>query len=381
MTQYRLTVMTPLLVGGGDRLSPIDYMIWKDQVNVLDQQRIFRLLAKGPRLDPYLTQLRRADKLDFASWGGFAQNYAGRRIPFEHPSMTPIWNSAPSDQLHIPTFASGPSGAFLPASALKGALRTAYVFTRWNAGVIREVADRAEGERGLRRPGASAESMALGSPGHDPMRVISAGDSGAVANAQLKVYLARVATLVPKGNIFEAGWKVAPRGTVGRPEQATPIFAEMAVPGTQFSGAWRQDEFLRSAEIARQMHWSGRHGQDEIIASANEFAGHLLGEQRKYAEALKLTRISEALRQLQAELETVRAVTGVCLINLGWGGGLLSKAPVPSAADEDFRRIVRTLPFYERAVKSGLPFPKTRKVLFLGGEPGTMPGWAKLELA
>ena len=124
---YRLTVLTPLLVGGGARLSPIDYMIWKDQVNVLDQHKIFRLLAKGPRLEPYLTQLRRADKLDFASWGGFAQNYAGRRIPFEHPSMTPIWNAAHPDQLHIPTFAAGPSGAFLPASALKGALRTAYV--------------------------------------------------------------------------------------------------------------------------------------------------------------------------------------------------------------------------------------------------------------
>jgi CRISPR-associated protein Csm5 len=47
-------------------------MVWRDQVNVLDQRRIFRLLAKGPRLDNYLAQLKRADRLDFASWGGFA---------------------------------------------------------------------------------------------------------------------------------------------------------------------------------------------------------------------------------------------------------------------------------------------------------------------
>ena len=50
---YRLTVLTPTLVGGGDYLSPIDYMVWKDQVNVLDQRKIFRLLAKGPRLDTH----------------------------------------------------------------------------------------------------------------------------------------------------------------------------------------------------------------------------------------------------------------------------------------------------------------------------------------
>ena len=55
--RLRLTVITPLLVGGGDKLAPIDYMVWKDQVNVLDQPRIFRLLSKGPRLEGYLGQL------------------------------------------------------------------------------------------------------------------------------------------------------------------------------------------------------------------------------------------------------------------------------------------------------------------------------------
>ena len=89
--RYRVTCLTPLLVGDGSRLSPIDYMVWKDQVNVLDQRRIFRLLAKGPRLDGYLAQLKSADKLDFASWGGFAQNFADRRIPFEHSSCAAHW--------------------------------------------------------------------------------------------------------------------------------------------------------------------------------------------------------------------------------------------------------------------------------------------------
>ena len=213
--QYRLTVLTPLLVGGGERLSPIDYMIWKDQVNVLDQQRIFRLLAKGPRLDPYLTQLRRADKLDFASWGGFAQNYAGRRIPFEHPVHDAHLERAPSDQLHIPTFASGPSGAFLPASALKGALRTAYVFSRWNPGLSKRSPDRVEGERGLRRPGPAAENMALGSSAHDPMRVISAGDSATIRQRAVQGVPRPGGDDGAQWKGFEAGWKVAPRERAG----------------------------------------------------------------------------------------------------------------------------------------------------------------------
>ena len=56
MTRYRLTVLTPMLIGDGQRLAPIDYIVWKDQVNVLDQKKIFRLLAKSPRLDSYLSQ-------------------------------------------------------------------------------------------------------------------------------------------------------------------------------------------------------------------------------------------------------------------------------------------------------------------------------------
>jgi hypothetical protein len=123
--RYRLTCLTPLLVGDGRKLSPIDYMVWKDHVNVLDQWRIFRLLAKGPRLESYLAQLKRADKLDFASWGGFAQNFAGRRIPFENAAYSAYWNRATGEALHIPTFACGASGPYLPGAAIKGALRAA----------------------------------------------------------------------------------------------------------------------------------------------------------------------------------------------------------------------------------------------------------------
>ena len=39
--KYRVVCKTPTLVGDGHKLSPIDYMVWKDQVNVLDQTRIF----------------------------------------------------------------------------------------------------------------------------------------------------------------------------------------------------------------------------------------------------------------------------------------------------------------------------------------------------
>ena len=363
--RYRLTTISPLLVGDGQKLAPIEYMIWKDQINVLDQYRIFRLLAKGPRLEGYLSQLRRAEKLDFASWGGFAQNYAARRIPFEHGSSTPVWQAAGPLDLFIPTFCSGPQGPYLPASALKGALRTAVAFTRWNTGVLREIGGRMEGERPVRRPGEAAEAMTLGSAQNDPMRHIMAGDSDTIAPSAFRVYLVRVAALVDRGGKLELGWKQAPRGYAAgaRPEQSTPAFVEMAVPGTTFTGRWKS---------------AGRIGR--VMQAANEHAEKLIEAHRQYAERTGLSRVTTNLDAIAGRVAEARSRQDACVVNLGWAGGFLGKAAFIDTEDEDYRKLLRRLPYYERAIRTGLPFPKTRKIIFEEGQPSTMAGWALLEI-
>jgi CRISPR-associated protein Csm5 len=251
---YRITVLTPLLVGDGRELSPIDYMVWKDQVNVLDQPRIFKLLARGPRLDGYLAQLRKAAKLDFASWGGFAQNFSQRRIPFESADSTAIWNAAPSESLFIPTFAANARGAYLPASALKGALRTALVFTRWSAATIDRLANSLEGDRVPRRAAEAAESAA----GASQMKIIAAADSEPVAPPSFQVFLTRVASLdTRQPGKPQLAWKVAGRGSVPaqRVSDATPLFAEMALPGTSIGGKWDERTFFENPELTRALGW------------------------------------------------------------------------------------------------------------------------------
>ncbi len=189
--KYKVTALTPLLVGDGRALSPIDYMVWKDQVNVLDQNRIFKLLARGPRLEGYLNQLRKATKLDFASWGGFAQNFSQRRIPFEHADSTAIWNATPSEVLFIPTFASSYRGAYLPASALKGALRSGLVHSRWSQATIDRMASSLENDRLPRRVSEAAESSA----GASQTKVVSLSDSEPIPHGAFKVFLTRTASV------------------------------------------------------------------------------------------------------------------------------------------------------------------------------------------
>ncbi len=377
--RYRLTCLTPLLVGDGRRLGPIDYMVWKDSVSVLDQWRIFRLLAKGPRLEGYLADLKRAEKLDFASWGGFAQNFAGRRIPFENAACSVYWNRAPRESLSIPTFACGAAGPYLPATAIKGALRTGMVFAHWRDGLLQGALSRATGERAPRRPAESVEEQTVGSAGASRMRLVSAGDSSPVALTQFKVYLLRTSTLTPRGQGFVLGWKQSPRGSVdgARPEESTPTFAEMAVPGATFEGRWNEKMFFQQPEIRRMVRWPESHNRARVFEAANIYAQGLLSLQRQYASWAGMGLLDRSLEELEQRLAAAKE-KGACLLSIGWGGGLTTKSAWLDSTNADYRQILKQYSLYNRALESNLPFPKTRRIVFLNNRPATLPGWAEL---
>jgi CRISPR-associated protein Csm5 len=381
--KYRVTVLTPTLVGNGDKLSPIDYMVWRDQVNVLDQTRIFKLLAKGPRLEGYLTQLRKATKLDFASWGGFAQNYAGRRIPFEDTAYARYWERAQAESLSIPLFATTADEApFLPGAAIKGALRTAFVFANAKPSAVAELAGKLPGDRPLRHPAEQMERQASGSGGSDRMRVISVADSDPGSREPYRIYMLRLATLVPHGpQQYSLGWKQAGRGAAEgkRPEEGTPAFAEMAAPGIAFEGIWRENAFLNREEVRQVLRWSAPVTHERLFEAANRYAAKQLELHARYAAWTGLESLSASIGELQRRLETVQREGG-CLLAIGWGSGFLSKSAAIGAEEEEHRKLLATLPYYERAIKSGLPFPKTRRVVFLKNQPATLPGWVELQV-
>jgi len=379
--RYRLTTLTPMLVGDGRRLSPIDYMVWKDHVNVLDQWRIFRLLAKGPRLEGYLTQLKTAERLDFASWGGFAQNFAGRRIPFENPAYSTYWNRAGGDSLHIPTFAAGASGAYLPGTAIKGALRTGMVFANWREGMLQDVLGRVKGERLPRRPAESVEEQAVGSASTSKMRLLSVGDSTVAPSGDFKIYLLRTSTLQPRGTNLTLGWKTSPRGAVdgARPDDSTPAFAEMAAPGTTFTGAWEEKRFFQQPEVRRAVRWPESLDRAKIFEAVNVYAAGLLSLQRQYASWAGMGLLDQNLDALETRLAEAR-LKGSCLLCLGWGGGLTTKSAWLDTTNPDYRQILSQYSLYNRALSTNLPFPKTRKIVFLGNRPATLPGWAELAI-
>jgi CRISPR-associated protein Csm5 len=381
--RYRVTCLTPMLVGDGGRLSPIDYMVWKDQVNVLDQPRIFRLLARGPRLDGYLAQLKRAERLDFASWGGFAQNFAGRRIPFEHPSSAAHWDRARDESLRIPTFAAGTRGPYLPGSALRGALRTGMVFAGLKEDSLEKIAALFEGARPPRRPAEILEERALGGRESDRMRAVRASDSEPISHSCLKVFLLRVASLRSRGrgDKFELGWKQSPKGTAdgARPSEGTPLFAEMAAPGTAFEGVWSESEFFTQPDVLRALNWRAPLTRDTLFEAANRYAAAQIESHQRYVESTSLPLVGQSLRALSDRLVEARGNGKACLLCVGWGGGVVGHVAWPNTDDPAYRAIIVKGMLF-RSVYPDFPFPKTRRIVFLEDRPATLPGWVLFEV-
>ncbi len=380
--KYRVTCLTPTLVGDGGKLSPIDYMVWKNHVNVLDQTRIFRLLSRGPRLDGYLSQLKRATRLDFASWGGFAQNFAGRRIPFEHSSLTAHWEKATDECLHIPTFAAGTRGPYLPGSALRGALRTGVVAAGMKEGSLEKLATLLQEDRPMRRPAEHLEERAVGGGGSDRMRALRVGDSEPIPTSSLKVFMLRVASMRGRGrgDSFELGWKRSPKGTAegAKPSEGTPIFAEMAVPGTVFEGIWSEIGFFSQPEVLRALNWRETLTRDNLFDVVNRHSSAQLEAHERYAESTSLPLVHQSVRELAGRLEEARR-NKACVLCLGWGGGVVAHVAARNTNDPSYRAIIERGRLFQ-TVHAGFPFPKTRRVVFLEDRPATLPGWVLFEV-
>jgi CRISPR-associated protein Csm5 len=192
----------------------------------------------------------------------------------------------------------------------------------------------------------------------------------------------RLATLIARGtDQYALGWKQAGRGAVDgkRPEEGTPAFAEMAAPGTAFEGIWRENAFLNREEVRQSLRWSAPVTRERIFEAANRYAEKQLELHARYANWTSLDGLASSVADLARKLEAARN-NGGCLLAVGWGAGFLSKSAAIGADDEEHRKVLALLPFYERAIKSGLPFPKTRRIVFLKNKPATLPGWVQLDV-
>jgi CRISPR-associated protein Csm5 len=116
-----------------------------------------------------------------------------------------------------------------------------------------------------------------------------------------------------------------------------------------------------------------------LFEAANVYAAGLLAVQRQYAAWVGLSLLNKSLEELEQRLAVAREKE-TCLLSMGWGGGLPAKSAWLDTGNADYRQILQQYAIYNRALASNLPFPKTRRIVFLNNKPATLPGWVELSI-
>jgi CRISPR-associated protein Csm5 len=59
----------------------------------------------------------------------------------------------------------------------------------------------------------------------------------------------------------------------------------------------------------------------------------------------------------------------------------LAKVSWLKTEEDVYREIIRQVPIYGRNIAPSLPFPKTRRIVFLENHPAVLPGFVTVEVA
>ncbi len=360
-TNFDVTVraVTPLHVGSGiELLRNLDFVTEGGEFVVLDVEQVYGQLFDG---------------LPEAQWLSLAGlplsrvlNTAGARTLAKY--RLPIADGASDEgyegvRAHI---RDGFGRAYLPASSLKGAIRTAFAAAfadeagqEWVSAKLRDVI----GRRARREFAAQAldQSVFGARPNNDALRAIRPGDLYADAN-DASAALELVETRVVKRN----GVSTA------------TIMVEAMPVGTILHGAMTVD-VNPLAYLDERLHdaWGSLTGFDALgaIGFLSKQSAALVAHERRYHAGSAVAAEYVALERLQATLPETDA-----LVWVGWGSGWTAKTYGEAlTASPEFPQVASTFRLGS-AGRDPMAFPTTRRLVF-SGERATKPmGWAVVSL-
>ena len=117
------------------------------------------------------------------------------------------------------------------------------------------------------------------------------------------------------------------RGAVGRAEESTPTFIEMAAPGVTFEGAWSENHFFDNQEVRRVLRWREPVTRAAVFQAANQYAAKQLDAHARYAEWTGIAALPGQIAVLRERLANAEICWNVFAID--WmGRGVLREVRI-----------------------------------------------------
>ncbi|BAU58762.1 CRISPR-associated protein [Halorhodospira halochloris] len=378
-----IEVVTPLHIGDGESLiKDADFVQERPghPFRVIDKAGLERRLAEqgGDEVEAYLAHQEMPGLQDLVTLAGGASHAPGYDLPPHEPGHAP---ASPEIRSTIKDAWLRP---LLPGSALKGALRTAWIAQHLRDQVIQPRAQelnkppRFAAARFLGRLTSAPAHAGSGRPGpnSDAFRVLRPRDAQAPRSALSWVDI-RIAKSPRDGKV---GWHVTTRS--GRRQvddwsQATALNAEALAPGTVLATQISWDGLLCANESAWRAtgneHIALPRGFCELRDVLIRHARHQIQREKKDLFAWELKAAYRTWQQLEQQLEQAIQQGGAPL-RLGFGIGWLGMTG-DWLSDETFHTVLAETHW---KVKQPHRFPKTRRLVVERGQPQAPLGWVIL---
>jgi CRISPR-associated protein Csm5 len=371
--EWNLEVLSPLHIGSGDRLSPLDYATHTEKGKRL--LVVYDFAALGVT-DPQKLQEMVRFVQGGREWNELRER--AREFGAERPEdairyMLPMLAQGKAEEV-APFVRNAEDYAYVPGSSLKGAIRTALLY-QWAIKHPQEFKQRVtgavHGEKRVRAEFAAGdlEKGAFGrDPNHDALRALRVADSAPHAYPGS-------GTFRPK----EAVLRAERLGEAEGSSEALRLWLEALLPGAKLRLRITLDSHLFTPQAEPELHLGNwRAAIEDWPAACRRFSADLLESQAQMLDRLGKANGAKWCRDLKNEAE--RRTAG-CLLPIGWGVGWEGKTIGMLMEDEAYAEVKARFELargkdHASANLDGI-FPATRWAV--NTNQGPLPlGWVRL---
>ena len=383
----KITVLSPLHIGSGERLTPKSLWVRGGKTSVVDEQALFQKIAASPAL------LNQFEKFTLNPHQSLLQFFKSAHLApadvalytIEHLGKLP--NKYYFSHIKVPGF---PPRPYLPGSSLKGALRSAFLRSRLidNPQERQRAANLVRQQMGEYRPKRKRADNALEQAVFGPdqhrewMRLFQLSDTLPISPAHLWATEVRILSIRGQGAGMRLDWKG------WKPGKPTTLHPEVIRPGTILNGRLTILDELLSSDATPTLRFPTKMGSvRNLLWECNRVAQEQIVQEQEFGDKTKWQKGNKFYGWMGEQLARA-AKSNACLLRLGWGAGYDDKTITDLLDDDTFEDVLdqyrltvgrpgRKLnnPPLEKSLS-----PKSRKVALDKKNRWVPMGWIKIEI-
>ncbi|MFO7153238.1 MAG: type III-A CRISPR-associated RAMP protein Csm5 [Bacillota bacterium] len=365
--RYEAEILSPLHIGSGDSSRSFEYLVENNTVAFID---VWKLLNANKNNRGFIDSFYRliGEEGRF-SWDEVLK-YAPKVQLKDFISYEVDILGAQQVGNEIISFIKTAGRPYIPGSSLKGAFRAALLRGIWDAveNRYKKRLEEALGDKDvtLKELDDFSEKELFGKPHYSPFKLVRFSDSLPLSQKELGICEMKILNICSG----KRKWFNSPGKNVEDSKQARALYLEVLKPGIKVEGVFEIDSKNKTGNVSKNVRnqWILECAFQNIRRDVEDY----IEEEKEFYAKYGLYELEQFYQELQERSRGLEE--NELLLQMGFGTGYLSKTVGRFFDKDDFEKLSRK----GMRVSDYNLFPKTRRIIFSGGNPVSVPGWIKI---